>query len=112
MRGQATELVREWPHALDRALSELRAVPGRQGCFVTEVDLTEDEVKALNLFEASARHEHVSFRDPATNELCFAYLNTPVGLGGASEPTRGISHVRISLTDVRRIRPAESHETY
>jgi hypothetical protein len=112
MKGQITELVREWPHNLDRALNELRAVPGRLGCYVAEVDLTEDEVKALNLFEASARHEHVSFRDPETSELCFAYLNTPVGLGGARERARGISHVRISLTDVRRTRPAESHETY
>jgi hypothetical protein len=106
------ELVREWPHSLDRALSELRPVSGRSGCYVVEIDLSEDEVRALNLFEASARHEHVSFRDPGSELQCFAYLNTPVGLGRAHDPGRGVARVRISLTDVQRVRPTEAHETY
>ncbi|MBM6596463.1 hypothetical protein [Microvirga pudoricolor] len=106
------ELVREWPRSLERALSEIRAVSGRSGCYIAEVDLSEDEVRTLNLFEASARHEHVSFRDPETAQACFAYLNTPVGLGGPRAPGAGIARVRISFTDVQRVRPAEAHETY
>jgi hypothetical protein len=106
------ELVREWPQNLARALNEIHPVSGRSGCFVAEVDLSEDEIRALNLFEASARHEHVSFRDPATSQQCFAYLNTPVGLGSPQEPEGHMARVRISFTDVQRVRPAESHETY
>jgi hypothetical protein len=106
------ELVREWPQTLDRALKEIKPVAGRAGCYVAEVDLSEDEVRALNLFEASARHEHVSFRDPDTAQQCFAYLNTPVGLGGAAGAGPGVARIRISFTDVQRVRPVELHETY
>jgi hypothetical protein len=61
----------------------------------------------LNLFEASARHVHVAFTDPATAEGRFAHLNTPVGLGKPQEQ-HGIARVRITFTAVQRMRPLEA----
>ncbi|QFU16753.1 hypothetical protein [Microvirga thermotolerans] len=101
------ELVRDWPHILQRVLREIRPADGRADCYVAEVDLSEEELRALNLFEASARHEHVSFADPETAEGRLAYLNTPVGLGKARNG-EGIARVRISFTDVHRMRPMDA----
>jgi hypothetical protein len=101
------ELVREWPHVLERALHQLRPIPGRTGCYAVEVDLSEEEIRCLNLFEASARHQHVSFNDPTTSEAYFAYLNTPVGLGIPRDSHGCMARVRISFTEVQRIRHAD-----
>jgi hypothetical protein len=94
------ELIRHWPRELSRVLDKLHPVNGRAGCFAAEVDLSEDEIRHLNLFEASSRHEHVAFTLPATAEECFAYLNTPIGLG-APHQEGCVGRVRVSLTDVR-----------
>ncbi|MCB8823252.1 hypothetical protein [Microvirga rosea] len=101
------ELVREWPHLLKRVLEQIRPVAGRADYYVAEVDLSEDELRALNLFEASARHEHVAFTDPVTAEGRLAYLNTPVGLGKPQDLNR-IARVRITLTAVQQMRPLET----
>lgn len=101
------ELVREWPHLLNRVLERIRPANGRADCYVAELDLSEDELRALNLFEASARHEHVAFTDPVTAEGRFAYLNTPVGLGKPHEQY-GIARVRVTFTSVQRMRPLEA----
>ncbi|AWM86741.1 hypothetical protein [Microvirga sp. 17 mud 1-3] len=101
------ELVREWPHLLNRVLAEVRPADGRGDCYVAEVDLSEDELRALNLFEASARHEHVAFTDPATAQGMFAYLNTPVGLGKPLDGS-GIARVRISFTGVQTMLPLKA----
>jgi hypothetical protein len=99
MEGMMSELVRQWPRELERVLAELRPISGRTGCYAAEVDLSEEEVRALNLFEGSARHVHVCFKDPMTAEECFAYLNHPVAVGA---PKRGYAaRVRVSLTDVQ-----------
>ncbi|MGO4573658.1 hypothetical protein [Microvirga sp. 2TAF3] len=102
------ELVREWPRLLERVLTQIRPVAGCAGRYMAEVDLSEDELRALNLFEASARHEHVSFKDPLTSEEYFAYLNTPIGLGKPQNEGGCIARVRISFTAVQRIRPVEA----
>jgi hypothetical protein len=94
------ELVRQWPSELAHIVKHLHGLAGRQGCYAAEVDLSEDEMRALNLFQASARHEHVMINDPDTSEECYAYLNTPVGLGPPKEREGCIGRVRISLTDV------------
>jgi hypothetical protein len=96
------DLVRHWPHEIDHLLAELHPNPSSQGrCYVAEVDLSEDELRILNLFEGSARHEHVAFEDHATSQSCLAYLNTPVGLGAPHDPSGHVARVRITLTDVQ-----------
>lgn len=99
------ELVREWPRLLERVLGEVRPVRDRTSCYAAEVDMSEDELRALNLFEVSARHEHVAFRDPLTATDYFAYLNTPVGLGGPRDGNGNVARVRISFTSVQRMMP-------
>ncbi|MBZ6078758.1 hypothetical protein [Microvirga puerhi] len=101
------ELVREWPYLLNRVLEQIRPARDRADCYIAEVDVSEEELRALNLFEASARHEHVAFTDPTTSEGRFAYLNTPVGLGKAQDRDR-IARIRITFTAVQRMRPLEA----
>jgi hypothetical protein len=93
-------LVREWPHELNRALTGIRPVSGLPGCYLADADLTKDEVLLLNLFEASARLGHISFMDPATSRRFLAYLSTPIGIGPPQEAKGGSVRVRIPLTDV------------
>jgi hypothetical protein len=94
------EPVREWPHALDHALRDVRPVTGVTGCYLADADLTKDEILLLNLFEANARFGHVRFKDPATAQDLLAYLNTPISIGPPRIPRHGAARVRIALSDV------------
>jgi hypothetical protein len=98
--GVVTELLRHWPRELDHVLAALRPDPSGRGAYVAEVDLSEEELKLLNLFESSARHKHVAFLDRATSQAFLATLNTPVGLGAPRDPTGHVARVRITLLDV------------
>jgi hypothetical protein len=98
--GAVIELLRHWPRELDHVLAVLRPDPSGRGACVAEVDLSEEELRLLNLFESSVRHKHVAFEDRATSQAYLATLNTPVGLGAPHDPTGHIARVRITLLDV------------
>jgi hypothetical protein len=94
------ESVRQWPHVLEHALSEIRPVSGVTGCYLADADLSKDEILILNLFEANARFGHIRFKDPATARELLAYLNTPVCIGPPRVARAGAVRVRIPLSDV------------
>ena len=96
-----TDLVRHWPRELERLLSGLHPRPTDPNCLVAEVDVSEDEMRLLNLFQGSARHEHVTFENPKTSRPCLAHLNTPIGLGAPADRKNHVARVRIILTGVQ-----------
>jgi hypothetical protein len=94
------DLARHWPRELTHLLKDLQPRANDPACLVVDADLSEDEMRLLNLFEGSARHEHVTFEDPRTSRPYFAHLSTPIGLGSPADPKGHVGRVRIVLTGV------------
>jgi hypothetical protein len=95
------DLHRPWPREIECILENLQPSPnGDPNCYVAEVDLSEEQVKILNLFQGAARHEHVFFHIPATSQSYLGYLHTPIGLGAPHDPAGHVARVRIALTEV------------
>jgi hypothetical protein len=88
-----------WPAALEPLLAGLSRRPDRPDCWFVEIDVSDDQLKALNLFEASARHGRVCFRLPAAGSMVQGEMNTLVGLGAPPDRSRNAS-VRLSFHDV------------
>ena len=87
-------------HQFAHLLKGLLACPRPSGCWSVEVDLSETEIKELNLFEGSARHRNVCFRLPGEQELVTGQMNPLLGLGAPMDPSRGVARVRISFHGV------------
>jgi len=91
---------RPWPRELEHLLADLRPRPDHEGSHFTEVDLSADEIRTFNLFEASARHDYVCFEHPATSQMCEGHLNTLVGLGAPQDRSRHVARVWISFCEL------------
>jgi hypothetical protein len=92
-------IVHTWPAALEPLIAALARRPDRPDCWFSDVDVSEDELKALNLFEASSRHGRVCFKLPGAEHLAQGEMNTLLGLGAPVERSRS-ARVRLSFHDV------------
>ena len=87
------------PPALAPLLRELAPRPDRPDCWFADVDVADEELKALNLFEGSARNGRVCFALPGTGQLAQGEMNSLLGLG---TPAGGAhARVRVSFHDVK-----------
>ena len=89
------------PPALAPLLRGLAARPDRPDCWFADVDVADQELKALNLFEGSARHGRVCFTLPATGQLAQGEMNSLLGLGTPAGGARPHARVRVSFHDVK-----------
>ena len=93
----------DWPRALDHVLSEVQVEPVQDGnpyCRV-ELEVDAETLLMLNEFEARARHRQVRLRLPRGEACVVGEMNTLVGLGSASDPSRHIGRVRLSFHDLQ-----------
>ena len=91
----------EWPPALNPLIQGITVVPGHnnKGCCRIDVEVDAQTLLLLNLFEAHARHRQVQIPLPDGSGCIQGEMNTLVGLGGASDPTK-VSKVRISFNKI------------
>jgi hypothetical protein len=71
----------------------------RPDCWFADIEVSDEQLKGLNLFEASSRHGRVCFALPGTEGLVQGEMNALLGLGppiGAAAQAR----VRLSFHDV------------
>ena len=91
----------EWPKALTSLIKDIAAIPGLDGkgyCRI-DVDVAVETLLLLNEFEARARHRQVQISLADGSGCVRGEMNTLVGLGSASDPTK-VSRVRISFHNV------------
>lgn len=102
------DLVRTWPPTLQHLLNGLHSAPtGMPGCWWADVDVSEDELRALHLFETLARHDRVDLPSvPGLGEQ-HAVAETIVGLGAPADPQRHVAKVRICFTHVEPTSPGQ-----
>jgi hypothetical protein len=93
----------EWPAALQHVISDVPIAPGADGkpCFRTDVDVNNETLLLLNEFEARARHRQVRLRPSGRADCFVGEMNTVIGLGPPSDPTRHVGRVRISFHDLK-----------
>ncbi len=91
----------EWPPALNALIQGITVVPGHNNkrCCRIDVEVDAQTLLLLNLFEAHARHRLVQIPLPDGSGCIQGEMNTLVGLGGASDPTK-VSKVRISFNKI------------
>ena len=91
----------EWPSAL-RSLTQWVAVtpdPEGAACCRIDVDVDLETLFLLNETEARARHRQVQIPLPDGSGCLLGEMNTIIGLGSASDPTKA-SRVRISFHSI------------
>ena len=93
----------EWPAAFNHLLADLKIAPGHNGkpCGRVDVDVDADTLLHLNEFEARARHRHVRLRMADHTDCVVGEMNTLIGLGSPSDPTRHVGRVRLSFHDLQ-----------
>jgi hypothetical protein len=90
----------EWPPALDPLIQGITVALGHnKGCCRIDVDVDAQTLLLRNLFEAHARHRQVQILLADGSGCIRGEMNTLVGLGRASDPTK-ISNVRISFNKI------------
>ncbi|MDJ1160240.1 hypothetical protein QNA08_18665 [Chelatococcus sp. SYSU_G07232] len=96
-----TGLARHWPPDLHHLLAGLQKAPtGTPGCYWAEVDVSEQELLALQLFETAARHDRVLLPSGEDGIEHRATMEPIIGLGEPHEPARHVARVRICFTHV------------
>jgi hypothetical protein len=94
----------EWPSQLSYLLegAQITSAPdGRRFCRI-DVDIADPKLLfLLNDFEAHSRQNKVRLRLAGSDECIVGEMNPLLGMGAASDPTRGIGRVRISFHDMR-----------
>ena len=91
----------EWPSALSPLIQGITVIPAHDGkaCCRIDVDVDAETLLLLNELEARARHRQVQIPLPDGSGCLRGEMNTLIGLGSASDPTK-VSKVRISFHDV------------
>jgi hypothetical protein len=92
----------DWPEnlaGLVHDIAVIRAGNGR-GCCRLDVEVDAETITLLNHFEAHARHRQVRLRLPDGSGCLRGEMNTIIGLGSPSDPSRFAAKVRISFHDV------------
>lgn len=89
-----------WPAAFAPLLEGLSPRPDHPDCWFAEVDVSDEQLRALNCFEGSSRHGRIWFRLP-TKELVTGEMNPLLGTGTAAAASADRVRVRISFHDVR-----------
>jgi hypothetical protein len=85
---------------MKQLLSQLQPNPDQPDTYAAEVDLTEEQVKELALFEVASRNGRVCLSVPGSSLVLVGCMNPLVGLGAASTP-ESAARIRISFHDVR-----------
>ncbi len=90
-----------WPTTLTPLIQDMAVTPGSdgKGCCRIDVDVGAETLRLLNEFEARARHRQVQIPLADGSGCVRGEMNTLVGLGRASDPTKA-SKVRISFHNV------------
>ncbi len=90
-----------WPTTLTPLIQDIAVTPGPdgKGCCRIDVDVDPKTLFLLNEFEARARHRQVQIPLADGSGCVRGEMNTLVGLGRASDPTK-TSKVRISFHNV------------
>ena len=93
----------ECPAALSQALGDASVTLGADGsrCLRVDIDVDGDTLLQLNEFEARARHRQVRLRPAGRPDCVVGEMNTIIGLGPATDPTRHVGKVRISFHDLQ-----------
>jgi hypothetical protein len=92
----------EWPAQLESLVQDLQITPaaGNKSCCRVDVDVDRDTLSMLNEFEARARHRQVRIKLGGHSECIRGEMNTVIGLGNPSDPSRHVGKVRISFHDM------------
>jgi hypothetical protein len=92
----------DWPRELEHVLSEVQVAPVQDGKphFRIDLDVDAETLLMLNEFEARARHRQVRLRLAGESTCVVGEMNTLVGLGSASDPSRHVGRVRLSFHDL------------
>lgn len=93
----------EWPPEFQHLLEDMHFATSGDGtrCGRTDIDVDQEVLFLLNVFEARVRHRHVRLRPAGPAECLVGEMNVLVGLGAAADPTRHLSRVRISFHDIQ-----------
>jgi hypothetical protein len=94
-----TALPHNWPAAFQPLLAGLERNPARPGCYFTDVEVTTEQLRELNLFEGASRHHPVCFMAPALSEPLKGEMNPLLGLGAPAKDAGADALVRISFHD-------------
>lgn len=93
-----TEPARPWPDRFAGLLAELEPCD-HPGAYRADVELSDDALTELNLFEASVRHHRVLL--PLPSGPVTAAMNALIGLGPPGDAARHAARVRVSFSDVQ-----------
>jgi hypothetical protein len=88
-----------WPVQFQPLLSGLVERIGQANCWFADVDLSNAQIKDLNLFFASSRHGQVCFTLP-DGQSVIGRMNPLLGLGSPADPSRHHGRARISFHEV------------
>jgi hypothetical protein len=96
-----TDLVRTWPPTLRHLLTGLHCAPtGTPGCCCADVDVSEDELRSLHVFETLARHDRVVIPPVGGLGERHGATESVVGLGPPADRQQHVAKVRICFTNV------------
>jgi len=76
-----------WPLQYQPLLSGLVEREGQANCWFVDVDLSDVQIKELNVFEGSSRHGQVCFTLP-NGQAVIGKMNSLLGLGSPADPAR------------------------
>src|SRR5829696_7706230 len=88
-----------WPVQFQPLLSGLAQRVGQANCWFVDVDLSDMEIKDLNVFCASSRHGQVCFTLPGGQSV-ISRMNPLRRLGSPADPSRHHGRARISFDEV------------
>ena len=93
-----------WPIQFQPLLRGLVEREGQAHCWFVDLDLSDVQIKELNVFEGSARHGQVCFTLP-NGQAVIGKMNSLLGLGSPADSARYHGRVRISFHEVGRLSP-------
>jgi hypothetical protein len=98
-----TPLTHNWPASSELLLARLDRQPNRPDCYFTDVDVTVEQLRELNLFEGAARHHCVCFTAPGLSGTMKGEMNPLLGLGSPAMDAGAAACVRISFHDAKPV---------